>query len=60
MTDVQRLVWVDREGTESVITQEELSFGTPRISPNGPQIFQLKILELAGGPIYAFARLPPH
>ena len=38
MTDVQRLVWVDREGTESVITQEDVSFGTPRISPNGRQI----------------------
>ena len=37
-TDVQRLVWVDREGTESVITQEDVSFGTPRISPNGKQI----------------------
>ena len=37
-TDVQRLVWVDRKGTESVITQEDVSFGTPRISPNGRQI----------------------
>ena len=38
LTDVQRLVWVDREGRESVITQEDVSFGTPRISPNGRQI----------------------
>ena len=38
MTDVQRLVWVDREGTESVITQEDVSFGTPRISPDGKQV----------------------
>ena len=38
VTDVQRLVWVDREGRESVITQEDVSFGTPRISPNGRQI----------------------
>ena len=37
-SDVQRLVWVDRKGTESVITQEGVSFGTPRISPDGRQI----------------------
>jgi len=37
-TNVQSLVWVDREGTESVITQEEVSFGSPRISPNGKQV----------------------
>jgi serine/threonine-protein kinase len=36
--EVQRLVWVDREGTESVITQEDVSFGTPRISPDGKQV----------------------
>ncbi len=36
--DVQRLVWVDRKGTESVITQEDVSFGTPRISPDGKQV----------------------
>ena len=38
MTDVQSLVWVDREGVETEITQREASFGTPRISPNGRQI----------------------
>jgi Tol biopolymer transport system component len=36
--DVQRLVWVDRKGTESLITQEEVSFATPRISPDGKQV----------------------
>ncbi len=34
----QSLVWVDRKGTESLITQEELSFGSPRISPDGKQV----------------------
>ena len=38
ITDVQSLVWVDRKGTESVITQEDVSFATPRISPNGKQV----------------------
>ena len=37
-TDVQRLVWVDRKGTESQIIQDEVSFGTPRISPDGKQV----------------------
>ena len=36
--DVQRLVWVDRKGTESQIIQDEVSFGTPRISPDGKQV----------------------
>ncbi|MDA2935059.1 protein kinase, partial [Acidobacteria bacterium AH-259-D05] len=36
--DVQRLVWVDRKGTESLIIQDEVSFGSPRISPNGKQV----------------------
>ncbi len=35
---MQSLVWVDRNGTESVITQEDVSFATPRISPNGKQV----------------------
>ena len=37
-TDGQRLVWVDREGTERVITQEQRTFATPRISPDGKQL----------------------
>ena len=37
-TDVQRLVWVDRNGTESVIIQDEASFGSPRVSPDGKQV----------------------
>ena len=32
------LVWVDRKGTESQIIQEDVSFATPRISPNGKQV----------------------
>ncbi|MCZ6768550.1 MAG: protein kinase, partial [Acidobacteria bacterium] len=36
--DVQRLVWVDRKGTESLIIQDEVSFGSPRISPDGKQV----------------------
>jgi len=36
--DVQRLVWVDRKGTESLIIQEDVSFGSPRISPDGKQV----------------------
>ena len=37
-TNMQRLVWVDRKGTESQIIQDEVSFNTPRISPNGEQV----------------------
>jgi len=37
-TDTQRLVWVDRKGTESQIFQEQVSFESPRISPNGEQV----------------------
>ena len=36
--DVQRLIWVDRKGTESQIIQDEVSFGSPRISPDGKQV----------------------
>jgi len=36
--DVQRLIWVDRKGTESQIIQEDVSFATPRISPDGKQV----------------------
>jgi len=36
--DVQRLVWVDRKGTESQIIQEDVSFATPRISLDGKQV----------------------
>ena len=36
--EMQRLVWVDRKGTESVIIQDEVSFGSPRISPDGKQV----------------------
>ncbi|MFB3062911.1 MAG: TolB family protein, partial [Candidatus Binatia bacterium] len=36
--DVQRLVWVDRKGTESLIIQEDVSFGSPRISPDGEEV----------------------
>jgi serine/threonine-protein kinase len=35
---VQSLVWTDRKGTESLIIQEELGFGSPRISPDGTQV----------------------
>jgi Tol biopolymer transport system component len=37
-TDTQRLVWVDRKGTESQIFQDQVSFDSPRISPNGEQV----------------------
>ena len=37
-TNEQTLVWVDREGTERVITQEKRTFGTPRLSPDGRQV----------------------
>jgi len=37
-TNGQSLVWVDREGTERVITQEQRTFATPRISPDGRQL----------------------
>ena len=34
----QRLVWVDRKGNETFIIQGEVSFGSPRISPDGKQV----------------------
>jgi len=37
-TNEHRLVWVDREGTERVITQERRTFGVPRLSPDGRQL----------------------
>ncbi len=37
-TNQQRLVWVDREGTERVITEEKRTFGTPRLSPDFRQV----------------------
>jgi len=36
--EAQSLVWVDRKGTESLITQGDVSFGSPRISPDGKQV----------------------
>jgi serine/threonine-protein kinase len=32
------LVWVDRQGTETLATQEKRSFAVPRISPDGKQV----------------------
>ena len=37
-THTSSLVWVDRKGTESQIIQDEVSFGSPRISPDGKQV----------------------
>jgi len=59
--DVQSLVWVDRNGVESVLTREEVSFGTPRISPHGDMVSlaisesgdtqQIWIYNLEGDPV---------
>jgi Tol biopolymer transport system component len=32
------LVWVDRQGTESLITEERGNYATPRISPDGKRV----------------------
>lgn len=32
------LVWVDREGNESLITEEKRNYSAPRISPDGRQV----------------------
>ena len=32
------LVWVDREGNETLLSEERRDFGSPRISPNGTQV----------------------
>ena len=32
------LVWVDRQGTERLVTNQERSFSTPRIAPDGKRI----------------------
>jgi len=45
--DVHRLVWVDRKGTESQIIQDEASFASPRISPNGKQV-AVAITKISG------------
>jgi len=59
--DVQSLVWVDRNGVESVLTREEVSFGTPRMSPHGDMVSlaisksgetqQIWIYNLEGDPV---------
>jgi serine/threonine-protein kinase len=37
-TTEHELVWVDRQGTESLITQEKDNYRTPRISPDGKRV----------------------
>jgi serine/threonine-protein kinase len=32
------LVWMDREGRETLVTEDKREFGTPRISPDGKQL----------------------
>ena len=32
------LVWMDREGRETLVTEEKRDFGSPRISPDGKQL----------------------
>ena len=32
------LVWVDREGKETSVSEEKRDFGSPRISPDGTQV----------------------
>jgi serine/threonine-protein kinase len=34
----RKLVWVDREGSESLLTEERRTYATPRISPDGSRI----------------------
>ena len=38
------LVWVDRQGTERLVTQEKRAYGTPRVSPDGKRV-ALNIFE---------------
>jgi Tol biopolymer transport system component len=33
-----QLVWVERDGTEHLVTEERRNFATPRISPDGTQV----------------------
>ena len=42
------LVWVDRQGTETLVTQEKQNFNVPRISPNGEH-FTVNILDENSG-----------
>jgi serine/threonine-protein kinase len=37
-THEHRLVWVDRQGTETVVTAEKRDYRAPRISPDGKQL----------------------
>ena len=32
------LVWVDRQGTERLVTEEKRTYGTPRVSPDGKRV----------------------
>jgi serine/threonine-protein kinase len=41
------LVWVDRQGTETLMTQEKGEFANPRISPDGKQV-AVNIRESSG------------
>jgi Tol biopolymer transport system component len=42
------LVWVDRDGTETIITEEERNYAVPRVAPDGTQV-AVSVLE-AGSP----------
>jgi len=37
-TSVRRLVWVDRQGTASLVTEEKRNYTGPRISPDGNRV----------------------
>jgi len=43
------LVWVDRKGTETLVTQEKRGYTSPRISPDGKQVL-LSIRPSVGPP----------
>jgi Tol biopolymer transport system component len=51
---LQSLVWVDRKGTESVITQKPVRLASPRVSPDGTQIALVIATEEANQNIWIY------
>ena len=48
------LVWVDRDGTETSVTEEKREFRAPRISPDGKQIAMIIGVPAVGAQIWIY------
>ena len=48
------LVWVDRDGTETLVTDEKRAFLAPRISPDGKQIAMIIGVPAVGAQLWVY------